>query len=235
MSKSQENNNLNAAEALQKLLEGNQRFINGLRSIDSLASVQRVRELAEKGQKPFAVVLTCSDSRVPTETVFDCGLGDIFVIRVAGNITGPALIASIEFAAANFGTSLCIVMGHSQCGAIAAAIKAETNSTKLSPNLKKLVGKIQPAVKRALKVGELPAGELEHLTSVENVLHSVNEVTEKSASLRKLVKEGKFTIVGAYYNVHTGLVDVNLKHVEHLLEKGIKQQNGVIPFRMRAG
>src|SRR5690349_21481050 len=117
-------------EALAKLIKGNERFVTGLRSVESLASHLRRRELAESGQEPWAIVLSCSDSRVPAELVFDCGLGELFVVRVAGNIVAPSLIASVEFAAQSFGTPLCVVMGHSQCGAVGAAVQLEATGDR---------------------------------------------------------------------------------------------------------
>src|SRR5262245_12777341 len=114
---------ISAVEALRRLQVGNARFAANLRSVDSIASIARRGELVA-GQSPMAIVLSCSDSRVPAEIIFDCGLGDLFVVRVAGNIVAPSLIGSVEFAAARFGTRLVIVLGHSGCGAVAATIDA---------------------------------------------------------------------------------------------------------------
>lgn len=115
--------NNNWENALTQLIEGNKRFTSGLRSVNSLATIERLPELAEKGQKPFAIILSCSDSRVPAEIVFDQGAGDLFMVRVAGNTVAPSLLASMEFAATNFGSPLIVVMGHTNCGAVNAAIK----------------------------------------------------------------------------------------------------------------
>src|SRR5271157_2642032 len=114
---------ISAREALDRLKEGNRRFASDLRSRDLPTGQTRRRELAA-GQEPFAIILGCSDSRVPAEIVFDQGLGDLFVIRVAGNIVAPSQIGSVEFAAERFGTRLVVVLGHSSCGAIEAAIEA---------------------------------------------------------------------------------------------------------------
>src|SRR5512134_3181138 len=113
---------ISARDALERLREGNHRFAGDVRSLDTLASQTRRRELATR-QAPFAIVLGCSDSRVPAELVFDQGLGDLFVIRVAGNIVAPSQIGSVEFAAAQFGTRLVVVLGHSSCGAVTATIE----------------------------------------------------------------------------------------------------------------
>ena len=113
---------ISAQDALTRLREGNRRFVSGVRSSDTLGSQTRRRELAA-GQEPFAIILGCSDSRVPAEIVFDQGLGDLFVIRVAGNIVAPSQVGSVEFAAERFGTRLVVVLGHSQCGAILATLE----------------------------------------------------------------------------------------------------------------
>ncbi len=139
-------------EALRRLREGNERFVANVRSMESFTSAARRAELAV-AQQPFAIVLGCSDSRVPVEIVFDQGLGDLFVIRVAGNIVAPSLIGSVEFAAAQFGTRLVIVLGHSQCGAIIATLDQLRRPTaNQSPNLKSIVDRIRPAVEKLLPV-----------------------------------------------------------------------------------
>jgi len=111
-----------AEETLKRLMEGNRRFVEGVRSIEPLSSHLRMNDLAKNGQKPFVIVLTCSDSRSPVEMIFDQGVGDVFVVRVAGNVVAPSLLASIEFAAVNFGSPLFLVMGLTQCGAVNATI-----------------------------------------------------------------------------------------------------------------
>src|SRR5690242_17936990 len=135
-----------AQEALERLREGNKRFVNHLRSAEAILSQLRRGELA-KGQAPFAIVLGCSDSRVPAEIVFDQGLGDLFVIRVAGNVVAPSQIGSVEFAAEAFGTRLVVVMGHSKCGAITATINELRRPTEnQSRNLRAIVDRVRPAV-----------------------------------------------------------------------------------------
>src|SRR5687767_6890397 len=144
-------NQLAAHEALARLLEGNQRYAANVRSLDALISHGRRGELAA-GQLPYAIILGCSDSRVPAEIVFDQGLGDLFVIRVAGNIVAPSQIGSVEFAAERFGTRLVVVLGHSMCGAIAATLEElERPSERRSPNLRAIVDRIRPAVEGLLE------------------------------------------------------------------------------------
>lgn len=198
---------MNHQLALEKLMEGNSRFVRGLRSVESLATHSRRLELAEEGQKPFAIVLSCADSRVPSELVFDCGLGELFVVRVAGNIVAPSLIGSIEFAAQKFGTELCIVMGHTQCGAITASVNAVlTNSRPLSSNIQKIVSQIEPSVRESLKVGGLSEAELVAATTKENIRNSVHQLVRESPVLSDLISENRFRIVGANYDLHSGAV-----------------------------
>src|SRR5690349_4563617 len=122
---------LRPQDALERLQAGNQRFVQNVRSIESLATQQQRQELVFR-QSPFAVVLSCSDSRAPSEMIFDCGLGDLFVVRIAGNIVAPSIVGSVEFAIEQFDTKLVVVMGHTRCGAIAATIDALTKETASS-------------------------------------------------------------------------------------------------------
>lgn len=195
-------------EALEKLKAGNLRFAAGLRSVEAMATEDRRLTLAKQGQKPFAMVLSCADSRVPSEMVFDCGLGELFVVRVAGNIVAPSLIGSIEFAAENFGTQLCVVMGHSQCGAVAATVDSATSGQRpTSDNVQNIVLEILPAVKHALiQHPDRPRSEIIEASTRENVLHSVKSLKERSAVIERLVKDGRLMIVGATYDLHTGRV-----------------------------
>lgn len=210
------NENLNPDKALKRLLEGNKRFATGLRSIESIASSQKREQLARLGQKPFAIVLTCSDSRVPAETVFDAGLGDLFVIRVAGNIAAPSLIASIEFAALSFGTPICVVMGHTKCGAIQGAVTGVMKKqSSLTPNLDILLKEIEPAAEEALRIQKVGAKGEDHTGSLNdivdtaitlNVQHTIDQLRKSSAHLRELEASGGFKIVGAVYDIADGEV-----------------------------
>src|SRR6476646_5498876 len=136
---------ISAPEALERLREGNRRFVFGIRNRDTLTTQTRLTELAT-GQEPFAVILGCSDSRVPVEIVFDQGLGDLFVIRVAGNIVAPSLIGSVEFAAQRFGTRLVVVLGHSRCGAVLAALEEGPPAEGQSRNLNSIVERVRRAI-----------------------------------------------------------------------------------------
>jgi carbonic anhydrase len=196
-----------AHEALERLLEGNRRFVAGVR--DEAASLTRRADLVA-GQEPFAIILGCSDSRVPAELVFDQGLGDLFVIRVAGNIVAPSQIGSVEFAAEQFHTRLVVILGHSQCGAVTATIEELRNPSDSahSRNLRSIVGRIQPAVQALL--GELAGDEhtLLHEACRANVRASANQLRHGSEIIEKLCSEDGLLIVGAEYSLETGVVDV---------------------------
>lgn len=186
----------------KRLSDGNQRFISGLRSVDSLASHARLKELAEKGQKPFASVLACADSRGPAELVFDCGVGDLFVCRIAGNVANNNVIASLEYAAMKLGTPLIVVMGHSLCGAVEAALG---DLDKLpSAHLKDLVSRIAPA--RTQLSGGSPQ-ELVRQASRRNVDVQRHEILKQSEILRGLHEAGKIAVVGAFFDISSGRVE----------------------------
>lgn len=195
-------------EALQRLHEGNQRFVTGVRSVEPLLSHLKMKELAEKGQKPFAIVLTCSDSRSPVEMIFDQGVGELFVVRVAGNVVAPSLLASIEFAAANFGSSAILVLGHTQCGAVKATLQhaQQPGNALPSPHLEELVGRIRPAVEWTQRKIPLDHPEaLQHSTEA-NVLRSMRLIVDQSTIVRNLVEEGKLCIEGGVLDIATGRV-----------------------------
>jgi carbonic anhydrase len=204
---------INSTEALELLLEGNKRFVDGVRSIESFATPRRLQELADKGQSPFAIVLTCSDSRVPAEIIFDRGLGDLFMIRIAGNVISPSVIGSVEFAATNFGTPLCVVMGHSMCGAVKAAVSAEKEGTVRDlSHIGKIVQKVRPSVRTAIRtlgrpIEELSFEKLLHQTTIENTRHSAEALFLKSPILQGLISDRKLLITSAIYDLHTGKVE----------------------------
>lgn len=196
---------LSPADALAKLKEGNARFANNLRSMDSLASPARRASLVG-GQRPFAIILSCSDSRVPSELVFDCGLGDLFVVRVAGNVVAPSIVGSIEFAASTFGTRLVAVVGHSHCGAVKAAVDFLQSGTPVpSPNIADIVERIVPAI-RELGLNQSPA-ELSVRATRANVRKSVDQLKHGSNLLEEMACSGKLSIVGGEYDLETGRVD----------------------------
>ena len=199
---------VSAADALERLREGNRRFAAGLRSMEVLATHTRRSDLLA-GQRPFAIVLGCSDSRVPAEIVFDQGLGDLFVIRVAGNVVAPSQVGSVEFAATQYETRLVVVLGHSQCGAIAATLEelSQPSATR-SRNLRSIVNRIRPSVETLL------ATELRHDPAAlarqavrANVQASVDHLRHGSEVLEDLVAGSGLRIVGAEYSLETGLVE----------------------------
>jgi len=198
---------IDAKEALQRLREGNQRFVSGLRSVENMMSHIK-RDQLTNGQEPFAIILGCSDSRVPAELVFDQGLGDLFVIRVAGNIVAPSQIGSVEFAASKFKTRLVIVLGHSQCGAICATVEElKRPNAEQSLNIKSIVDRIRPSVE-PFKATELwdDDDELVEQAMKANVRASANQLRHGSSILERLVEEEGLLIVGAEYSLETGEV-----------------------------
>ena len=199
---------ISAHQALERLREGNGRFVSGSRSIDALISQMRRHEFAD-GQAPFAVILGCSDSRVPVEIVFDQGLGDLFVIRVAGNIVAPSQIGSVEFAAERFGTRLVVVLGHTRCGAVEATVEELQRPTATqSRNLRSIVDRIRPAVEGLLATDL--RSEHESLTRQAvraNVRMAANQLRHGSDVLEHLIAHEQLAVVGAEYSLDTGVVD----------------------------
>lgn len=197
---------ISAREALTRLREGNLRFASNVLGVDAFLSHARRAELAAK-QEPFAIVLGCSDSRVPAEIVFDQGLGDLFVIRVAGNIVAPSQVGSVEFAAERFGTRLVVVLGHSQCGAILATVEELRRPTeRQSRNLRAIVDRVRPSVEGLLGAG------LEHDALVRqavraNIRVSANHLRHGSEILEHLMLHDGLLVVGAEYSLDTGIVD----------------------------
>jgi len=197
-----------AQEALARLREGNLRFASESRHTGALASESRRRELVA-GQEPFAIILGCSDSRVPAELVFDQGLGDLFVIRVAGNIVAPSQVGSVEFAAERFGTRLVVVLGHSTCGAVSATLEElRRPSEEQSRNLRSIVDRIRPSVEAILAAGRDKATEALVEEAVRaNIRVSAEHLRHGSEVLEQLVAAGRLLVVGAEYSLETGLVD----------------------------
>jgi carbonic anhydrase len=193
-------------EALERLRAGNARFVANEPSRD-ISDVERAR--LASGQEPFAVILGCSDSRVPTEVVFDQGLGDLFVIRVAGNIVAPSQIGSIEFAAQKFGTRLVVVLGHTHCGAVEATIdELQQPAEKQSRNIAAIVGRIQPSVMDLLERGDVTdRDDLMRRAARENVRYSTNALRHGSDIIEELIGKGELLIVGAEYSLDTGVVE----------------------------
>lgn len=193
-----------ADEALQRLRQGNETFRSGKGF--HLETETLLKANSQKDQKPFAIILGCSDSRVPAEIVFGQGIGDLFVIRVAGNIVAPSQIASIEFAAENFGTRLVVVLGHSRCGAVEATLDQLLKPAEnRSPHLYSIVDRIRPAVENLLHSGS--DEDLMSRAVRANIEASVQNLQDGSDILKDLVSERGLMIVGAEYCLDTGLVD----------------------------
>lgn len=198
---------MTANEAIERLKQGNQRFVSGVRSIDTLVK-QIYRADFVQGQAPFAIILGCSDSRVPAEIIFDQGLGDLFVIRVAGNIVAPSQVGSVEFAAERFGTPLVVVLGHSMCGAVTATLEdLERPVEKQSSNVLSIVNRIRPTVQPLFEteLRNTPDKLLEAAIHA-NILASVNQLTHGSQILENRVQQGDLTVIGAEYSLQTGVV-----------------------------
>jgi len=198
---------LSAREALERLKEGNRRFVSGTQIRDTNPGHSQAE--LERGQEPFAIILGCSDSRVPAEIVFDQGLGDLFVIRVAGNVVAPSQVGSVEFASARFGTRLVVVLGHSQCGAITATLEELQQPTQnQSKNLRSIVDRVRPSVERLLETDykhDLDA--LVERAVRANVGVSVDHLRHGSAILEQLIQDEGLRVVGAEYSLETGEVD----------------------------
>jgi carbonic anhydrase len=201
-------NNVSSRDALARLKEGNQRYVSNVRSLDSLLSHTRRADLVA-GQNPFAIVLGCSDSRVPAELVFDQGLGDLFVIRVAGNIVAPSQIGSVEFAVARHDTRLVVVMGHSQCGAILATIEAlENPGATGSKNLRSIVDRVRPSVEGIIESKAYRSRQdLIRQAVRANVRVSAEGLRRGSEVLEHYIAHEGLRVVGSEYNLETGEVE----------------------------
>ncbi len=195
-----------ALKALERLKEGNRRFASGVLSLDVLASQMRRKDVVDK-QSPLAVILGCSDARVPVEMIFDQGLGDLFVIRVAGNVVASSQIGSVEFAAERFGTRLVVVLGHSRCGAVQATLdELQRSRESQSQYLRSIVDRIRPAVQSLLDAELDPGGLMQHAVRA-NVRASASRLRHGSAVLEHLIESDGLLVVGAEYSLESGLVD----------------------------
>lgn len=197
-----------AQQALDLLRDGNRRFVEGVRGPSSVTVQSRRLELVED-QSPFAIVLGCSDSRVPAEIVFDQGLGDLFVIRVAGNITKPSQIGSVEFAAERFGTRLVVVMGHSNCGVVRATVEVLMQREQIwSPNSGTIIDSIRPSIEALLEIERqwTPEEFLQEAVRA-NVCQAAEQLRQGSKILQTLIQEDHLMVVGCIYSLETGLVE----------------------------
>ncbi|MFY0527050.1 carbonic anhydrase [Archangium gephyra] len=200
---------LPATQALQRLQEGNRRFNQNLRSLDTTMG-QAARASLAASQHPVAIILSCSDSRVPSEFIFDQGLGDLFVIRVAGNVVAPSLVGSVEFAAATFGTRLVVVMGHSRCGAIKATLDFIQHRVDApSENIHDIVDRCRPAVESVVHAAgpNVEPERLVHEAVRANVRQSCAHLRHGSRLLERLILDEGLLVVGADYSLDTGEVD----------------------------
>jgi len=197
-----------ALEALERLREGNRRFVSGEQRQDARSAQARRGELASS-QQPFAAILGCSDSRVPVEIVFDQGLGDLFVIRVAGNVVAPSQIGSVEFAAERFGTRLVVVLGHSRCGAIQATLEQlQRPRERQARNLQSIVDRIRPSVQGLLATDLQDDPEALMRQAVRaNIRASVGHLRHGSQLIEELIDESGLRVVGAEYSLETGIVE----------------------------
>jgi len=204
---------ITAVAALQELRAGNRRFVSelGLESESGLeARAARIgRQQLPREQEPMAIVLGCSDARVPAEIIFDQGLGDLFVIRVAGNIVAPSQVGSVEFAASAFGTRLVVVLGHSNCGAVHATLEQLSRPVRdQSRNLRSIVDRIRPAVEGLLeRVPPHDARTLEQHAVRANIRMSSAQLRYGSELLEQLIETDGLVVVGAEYSLETGVVD----------------------------
>lgn len=199
-------------DALRRLIEGNRRFQRKAGAPGWFAQARSsYPEVAVEPQRPFAIVLGCSDSRTPVEILFDQGLGDLFVVRVAGHVVAPSVVGSIEFAASQFGTRLVVVLGHTQCGAIAATVHAiETQGGPESKNIRSITDRISPNIEGlvyAARGGNADQTGLMREATRANVLAAVNHLRHGSQLLEELVLAGRVAVVGAEYDLETGAVN----------------------------
>lgn len=204
-------------QALQRLVNGNRRFRGTNESPKDRSSARSwSRDLATETQRPFAVILGCSDSRTPVEILFDEGFGDLFVVRIAGNIVAPSVVGSIEFAASQFGSRLVVVLGHTRCGAIAATVKAiETGLGPESKNIRAITDRIAPHISGLVRVPPSPAGDATDTGARDgiireavraNVRASADHLRHGSPIIEELVGTGRVAVVGAEYELETGAV-----------------------------
>ena len=197
---------ISTEEALNRLRKGNKRFVSDSSIFNNAPSHKSRRHSLAEDQDPFAIILGCSDSRVPSEIVFDQGLGDLFVVRVAGNIVAPSQIGSIEFAVERFGAKLVVVMGHSRCGAIQATLDSlRCPSENQSKNLRSIVDRIRPSLE-LLDIDQDPETILQQAVRA-NIHSSVSQLQQESRVLEQLVREGDLLILGAEYSLDTGIVN----------------------------
>jgi len=199
---------LDPNKVIDDLAEGNKRFLSGKSTQTTESSLKKLKAFGKDGQIPKAIFLCCADSRAPVEMIFDQDVGDLFVIRVAGNIVAPSLVGSVEFAASAFGTRLVVVMGHSQCGAIKATLDNIDGSQEVaSENIHDIVSRIKPHIFSISQLKDLEYGERWDKAVQANVMASVGQLSHSSRIIEELVGKEKLKIVGAVLDLDTGKVD----------------------------
>lgn len=195
-------------QILAELKSGNKRFLDGKSIQSPLSSLLKLKQFAESGQFPKAIVLCCSDARAPVEMIFDQDIGDLFVIRVAGNIVAPSLVGSVEFAASAFGTKLVVVMGHTQCGAVQATLDHVEGAQEISSeNIHDIVSRIKPHIFPITQMRGLSGAEKMALAVKANVQASVNQLSHSSRLIEGLVLQRRMLILGAMLELTSGRVD----------------------------
>ncbi len=195
-------------QIIAALKAGNRRFLDGTTLQSPQTSLEKLKAGAKQGQSPRAIVLCCSDSRAPSEIIFDQDLGDLFVIRVAGNIVAPSLVGSVEFAASTFGTSLVLVMGHTDCGAVSATMKhIENPSSIASENIRDIVGRIKPHIFAITRIPGLSHEEKMAMAVRANVMASIDLLSHSSRLIEDKVTKGEIEIIGAVLDLATGEVE----------------------------
>ncbi len=208
---------ISAHEAIECLKQGNQRYSTYQSSDGSKINYQARRAELLAGQAPFAIIVGCSDSRVPAEIIFDQGPGDLFIVRVAGNIVAPTQVGSIEFATEEFGTPLVVVLGHTGCGAVQATLaELERPADSLSPNLRSIIDRIRPTAEALMESDpQLNQETLARQTITANVNASVNHLRHESRVLTNLIRNDRLVIIGAEYSLETGIVEFYGDSVEN--------------------
>jgi len=203
-------------EALKMLTDGNARFVTGTRSYPR-ESLDRIKETAMNGQRPFVTMLSCSDSRVPLHIIFDQGVGDIFSICVAGNLVGEQGLGSIEYGVVHLGTPLCVVLGHTKCGAVIAACTGGANEGSITS----LMQAIRPAVQRTEAETGRTGKEIAESCARHNIFYQIEVLCKRSAMLREAVQSGQILIVGAMYDIENGTVEMLGQHpnIEELIQE----------------
>ena len=199
---------MDSDQVIKDLMVGNARFLEGKSIQTSESSLKKLKDFSENGQFPKAIVLCCSDSRAPVEMIFDQDIGDLFVIRVAGNIIAPSLIGSVEFAVSAFGTNLILVMGHTQCGAIRATLEhIESSHAISSENIHDIVSRIKPHIFPITQMPDISYEEKFTRSIEANVFASVTQLSHSSRLIEGLLSQGKIKIRGAVLNLATGQVN----------------------------